>query len=60
MSFAQGLPPLEEDFIFPAGDLLSDEPPLETLLHLRQMNLLAGHPNAVTAGSLSRSVWRIT
>ena len=40
MSSAQSLPPLEEDFIFPAGDLLSDEPPLETELHLRQMMLL--------------------
>jgi Uma2 family endonuclease len=30
----------EEDIIFPAGDLYSDEPPLETYLHLRQMILL--------------------
>jgi Uma2 family endonuclease len=30
----------EEDVAFPACDLLSDEPPLETDLHLRQMLLL--------------------
>ena len=29
-----------EDVIFPPGDLLSDEPPLETELHLRQLVLL--------------------
>lgn len=29
-----------EDVIFPPGDLLSDEPPLETELHLRQLILL--------------------
>jgi Uma2 family endonuclease len=29
-----------EDVIFPPGDLLSDEPPLETELHLRQIILL--------------------
>jgi Uma2 family endonuclease len=29
-----------EDVIFPSGDLLSDEPPLETELHLRQLVLL--------------------
>ncbi|MBW4630381.1 MAG: Uma2 family endonuclease [Iphinoe sp. HA4291-MV1] len=44
MSFAQDLDTqedlLEEDVIFPPGDLLSDEPPLETELHLRQMMLL--------------------
>lgn len=31
---------LEDDVIFPPGDLLSDEPPLETELHLRQIMLL--------------------
>lgn len=31
---------IPEDVIFPPGDLLSDEPPLETDLHLRQMILL--------------------
>ncbi len=31
---------LEEDVIFPPGDLLSDEPPVETELHLRQIMLL--------------------
>ncbi|NJO44063.1 MAG: Uma2 family endonuclease, partial [Cyanobacteria bacterium RU_5_0] len=29
-----------ENGIFPPGDLLSDEPPLETELHLRQLVLL--------------------
>ncbi len=29
-----------EDVIFPTGDLYSDEPPLETELHLRQIILL--------------------
>jgi Uma2 family endonuclease len=36
MSFAQDL----EEVRFPPSDLLSDEPPLETELHLRQMILL--------------------
>ena len=43
MSFATDLEiPQEawEDVIFPPGDLLSDEPPLETELHLRQILLL--------------------
>ncbi|MDF5730301.1 MAG: Uma2 family endonuclease [Rhizonema sp. PD38] len=44
MSSAQNLEiplqDLSEDIIFPPGDLLSDEPPLETELHLRQMLLL--------------------
>jgi Uma2 family endonuclease len=44
MSFAQDLNMYEklqsEDVIFPPSDLLSDEPPLETELHLRQMMLL--------------------
>ncbi|MCA1994570.1 MAG: Uma2 family endonuclease [Coleofasciculus sp. S288] len=31
---------VQEDVIFPPGDLLSDEPPLETELHLRQLILL--------------------
>jgi Uma2 family endonuclease len=30
----------DDDIVFPPGDLLSDEPPLETDLHLRQMLLL--------------------
>jgi Uma2 family endonuclease len=29
-----------EDIIFPPGDLYSDEPPLETELHLRQILML--------------------
>ncbi len=29
-----------EDVIFPASDLLSNEPPMETYLHLQQMILL--------------------
>jgi Uma2 family endonuclease len=33
-------PDVLEDVIFPPGDLLSDEPPLETELHLRQLVLL--------------------
>ncbi|ARV60525.1 hypothetical protein BZZ01_19500 [Nostocales cyanobacterium HT-58-2] len=44
MSFAQDLETQEdlqeEDVIFPPSNLLSDEPPLETELHLRQMMLL--------------------
>jgi Uma2 family endonuclease len=31
---------VQEDVLFPPGDLLSDEPPLETELHLRQLVLL--------------------
>ncbi len=34
------LPETTEDIIFPPGDLYSDEPPLETDIHLRQMILL--------------------
>jgi hypothetical protein len=30
----------EDEIVFPPGDLLSDETPLETDLHLRQMLLL--------------------
>lgn len=33
-------PDIREDVIFPPGDLYSDEPPLETELHLRQIILL--------------------
>ena len=33
---------ISEDVIFPPGDLYSDEPPLETELHLRQIILLLG------------------
>ncbi|MFK0732827.1 MAG: Uma2 family endonuclease [Gloeotrichia echinulata GP01] len=43
MTIAQELDSLEgicSDVIFPPGDLLSDEPPLETELHLRQIILL--------------------
>ncbi|HEY9738948.1 MAG TPA: Uma2 family endonuclease [Coleofasciculaceae cyanobacterium] len=43
MSFAQDIgtsPDFWEDIIFPPSDLLSDEPPLETELHLRQIMLL--------------------
>lgn len=40
MSSAQNLEILSEDVIFPPSDLLSDEPPLETELHLRHMLLL--------------------
>lgn len=39
MSFAKDLE-IPEDVIFPPSDLWSDEPPLETDLHLRQMMLL--------------------
>ncbi len=45
MSFAKDLEtPQEtwEDVIFPPGDLWSDEPPLESELHLRQLLLLIG------------------
>ena len=37
---AKILPETTEDIIFPPGDLYSDEPPLETDIHLRQMILL--------------------
>jgi Uma2 family endonuclease len=37
MAFVQDV---REDVIFPSSDLLSDEPPLETELHLRQLILL--------------------
>ena len=37
---AKILPETTEDIIFPPGDLYSDEPPLETYLHLQQMMLL--------------------
>ncbi|MEA5504293.1 Uma2 family endonuclease [Halotia wernerae UHCC 0503] len=43
MSVAQELntsPDIPTDVIFPPGDLYSDEPPLETELHLRQIILL--------------------
>ncbi len=43
MSLAQELAPsqdISEDVIFPPGDLYSDEPPLETELHLDQILLL--------------------
>lgn len=43
MSFAKDLENLKdtgEEVIFPPSDLLSDEPPLETELHLRQIVLL--------------------
>lgn len=43
MSIAQNLEPIQdipEDVIFPPSDLYSDEPPLETELHLRQIILL--------------------
>ncbi|MEA5506726.1 Uma2 family endonuclease [Halotia wernerae UHCC 0503] len=39
MSIAKDLP-TSEDVIFPPGDLYSDEPPLESYLHLQQMLLL--------------------
>ncbi len=32
--------PIAEDVIFPPGDLYSDEPPVETELHLRQIIIL--------------------
>nr|WP_283769211.1 hypothetical protein [Roseofilum capinflatum] len=31
---------LEEEILFPPGDLYSDEPPVESELHLRQIILL--------------------
>jgi Uma2 family endonuclease len=43
MSFVQELEPtkdISEDVIFPPGDLYSNEPPLETELHLQQIILL--------------------
>jgi len=43
MTIAQELAPqagISKDVIFPPGDLYSDEPPLETELHLRQIILL--------------------
>ncbi|HEY9796886.1 MAG TPA: Uma2 family endonuclease [Leptolyngbyaceae cyanobacterium] len=43
MSFAQDIETPQdfwEDVVFPPSDLLSDEPPLETELHLRQIMLL--------------------
>lgn len=43
MSLLQELAPsqdLQEDVIFPPGDLFSDEPPVESDLHLRQIILL--------------------
>lgn len=43
MSLAKELAPskdISDDVIFPPGDLYSDEPPLETELHLRQIILL--------------------
>lgn len=43
MSIAKDFPPANdewEEIIFPPSDLLSDEPPLESDLHLRQMVLL--------------------
>ncbi|MEA5583495.1 Uma2 family endonuclease [Nodularia harveyana UHCC-0300] len=43
MTIAQELAPqagIDQDVIFPPGDLYSDEPPLETELHLRQIILL--------------------
>ena len=43
MSFAKGFEITEsttEDVIFPSGEIYSDEPPLETELHLRQIILL--------------------
>jgi Uma2 family endonuclease len=39
MSVAQELEPAK-DIIFPPGDIYSDEPPLESDLHLRQIILL--------------------
>lgn len=39
MSLAKDLAPID-DIIFPPGDLYSDEPPVETDLHLRQIILL--------------------
>ncbi|HEY9750025.1 MAG TPA: Uma2 family endonuclease [Allocoleopsis sp.] len=43
MSIAKDFPPANnewEEIVFPPSDLLSDEPPLESDLHLRQMVLL--------------------
>ncbi|MEB3192370.1 MAG: Uma2 family endonuclease [Snowella sp.] len=40
MSIALEIPRLSEKIVFPPGDLLSDEPPVETYLHLQQMILL--------------------
>ena len=40
MSVALEIPSLSEKIVFPPGDLLSDEPPMETYLHLQQMILL--------------------
>jgi Uma2 family endonuclease len=43
MTIAQELAPqagIDQDVIFPPGDLYSDEPPLETELHLEQIMLL--------------------
>jgi Uma2 family endonuclease len=37
---ASDLPQEEDDIQFPVGEWLSDEPPMETELHLRQMLLL--------------------
>ncbi|MFM9268223.1 hypothetical protein [Tychonema sp. BBK16] len=43
MTAVQELAPsqdIQQNVIFPPGDLYSDEPPMETELHLRQMILL--------------------
>ncbi len=40
MSIALEIPRLSEKIVFPPGDLLSYEPPMETYLHLQQMILL--------------------
>jgi Uma2 family endonuclease len=40
MSIALEIPRLPEKIVFPPGDLLSYEPPMETYLHLQQMILL--------------------
>lgn len=40
MSAVGDIQAVREDAIFPSGNLLSDEPPLETYLHLQQMILL--------------------
>jgi Uma2 family endonuclease len=42
MSLAKDIEPIasQDDVIFPPGDLYSDEPPLESYLHLQQMILL--------------------
>ncbi|MBW4561491.1 MAG: Uma2 family endonuclease [Mojavia pulchra JT2-VF2] len=60
MSVAKDFEP-PEDIIFPQGDLYSDEPPLETYLHLQQMLLLLkclewwwpDHNNFFAAGNLT-------